>query len=148
MNILHYKKADRMPAVHFGYWIELLQEWAEQGHIPAELLKNYYDGSASDKEIDKIIGWDFNWYNTAGGINSLFPMFEHKVLEKLPDGFLRIQNPHGLIERIREGANSIPAEDDYQLKDRKSYEELYKPKLQFTPGRIPYNYINSAIFQW
>ena len=30
MNILHFKQADRMPAVHFGYWPELLQEWAEQ----------------------------------------------------------------------------------------------------------------------
>lgn len=28
MNILHYKPADRMPAVHFGYWEELLAEWA------------------------------------------------------------------------------------------------------------------------
>ena len=24
MNILHFKDADRMPAVHFGYWGELL----------------------------------------------------------------------------------------------------------------------------
>lgn len=30
MNILHYKPADRMPAVHFGYWEELLAEWADQ----------------------------------------------------------------------------------------------------------------------
>ena len=27
MNILHYKPVDRLPAVHFGYWKELLEEW-------------------------------------------------------------------------------------------------------------------------
>ena len=39
INILHYKNADRMPAVHFGYWRELLDEWAEQGHISQELAQ-------------------------------------------------------------------------------------------------------------
>ena len=37
MNILRFQNADRMPAVHFGYWQELLWEWAEQGHISREL---------------------------------------------------------------------------------------------------------------
>ena len=37
MNILHYKNVDRLPAVHFGYWPELLVEWAEQGHISMDL---------------------------------------------------------------------------------------------------------------
>ena len=37
LNILHFKPVDRMPAVHFGYWPELLTEWAEQGKIPKDL---------------------------------------------------------------------------------------------------------------
>ena len=28
-NLLHYKNVDRLPAVHFGYWGELLNEWAD-----------------------------------------------------------------------------------------------------------------------
>ena len=32
MNILHYKPADRLPAVHFGYWGQLLGEWAEKAN--------------------------------------------------------------------------------------------------------------------
>ena len=106
MNILHYKKTDRMPAVHFGYWTELLSEWAEQGHISAELAEGWHDGGPKDKELDKIIGWDFNWSRTASGSAWLYPAFEHKVLEELPDGFLRVQNYMGLIERIRVGAGS------------------------------------------
>lgn len=142
MNILHYKKIDRMPAVHFGYWNELLDEWAEQGHISRDLAKGWYDGSAADKELDKIIGWDFNWYTTTSGSIRLDPTFEYKVIETLPDGFQRVQNSEGLIERIRPGASSIPAEDDYQLKDRKAFEELYLPKMQYFPGRIDKSILN------
>lgn len=136
-NLLHYKSVDRMPAVHFGYWNELLIEWAEQGHISMDLAKSWYDGSPADHELNRLLGWDFNWYTTVCPNNGLNPPFEYKILETLPDGFKRVQNPEGLIERIREGAGSIPAEDDYQLKDRAAFEELYKPKMQFSEDRIP-----------
>ena len=57
MNILHYKAADRMPAVHFGYWSELLLEWAEQGHISKEMaIAAAADSSQAQQELDKIIG--------------------------------------------------------------------------------------------
>ena len=139
-NILHYRKADRMPAVHFGYWNELLDEWAQQGHIGRDLAQSWADGNEADRELDRLLGWDFNWARTVGPQNKLFPAFERKVLEKLPDGFLRVQNEDGLIERIRAGAGSIPAEDDYLLKDREAYETLYKPKMQFSQARIDYKY--------
>lgn len=140
LHILHYQKADRMPAVHFGYWYELLEEWAQQGHIRKDVPRMWADGNETDRELDKLLGWDFNWFRTVGPQNKLFPAFEYKVLEKLPDGFMRVQNADGLIERIREGAGSIPAEDDYQLKDREAFETLYKPKMQFSKDRIDYKY--------
>lgn len=143
MNILHGREADRMPAVHFGYWPELLYEWAEQGKIPIEIAQNWYDGSPADEELDRRIGWDFNWSRTVGANNGLMPPFEHKVLEVLPDGTQRVQNGDGLIEKIRPGVTSIPSEDDYLLKDRAAFEELYKPKMQFDPSRINYDYFRS-----
>ena len=136
MNLLHYKSVDRMPAVHFGYWPELLVEWAEQGKISMELAKAYRDGNEADNELDRIIGWDFNWNNCFGARNGLLPKFEKKVLEVLPDGTKRIQNPDGLIERIKPGLTSIPAEDDYQLKDRKAFLELYLDRMQYKPERV------------
>ena len=70
MNILHYKNADRLPAVHFGYWKELLDEWAEQGYITSEMANGAaVDGSCTQRELDKIIGWDCNWYNTVRASN-------------------------------------------------------------------------------
>lgn len=136
MNLLHFKPVDRLPAVHFGYWPELLQEWAEQGKISPELAQNNYDGSPAERELDRIIGWDFNWYTTVGAANGLFPPFEPTVLEVLPDGSRRVQNRDGLIERVKPGAGSIPSEDDYQLKNRAAFETLYLPKMQFSPDRI------------
>jgi hypothetical protein len=65
MNILHYRAADRMPAVHFGYWPEVLWEWAEQGHISRELAEGAaWDGSPAQRELDRILGWDCNWFTT------------------------------------------------------------------------------------
>ncbi|MBQ2756057.1 MAG: hypothetical protein IJF27_05245, partial [Oscillospiraceae bacterium] len=107
LNILHYKPADRLPAVHFGYWGELLQEWIEQGHIPEDILDGYGDGNQKDAELDKLIGWDFNWFKTVGYAGGLKPAFETKVLEVLPDGTQRIQNGAGIIERIKPGVTSI-----------------------------------------
>ncbi len=136
MNILHYKSVDRVPAVHFGYWRQLLYEWAEQGKISKELAKAYGDGNAADKGLDKLVGWDFNWNKTVGTANHLIPRFEHKVLQEFPDGTMRVQNGDGIIERIKPGTASIPSEDDYTLKDRKAFEELYLPKMQYSENRV------------
>ncbi|MBR5123680.1 MAG: hypothetical protein IKU90_00990 [Clostridia bacterium] len=136
MNILHYKPVDRLPAVHFSYWPELLTEWADQGKISRELAVGNHDGSEKEKELDKIIGWDFNWNHVVGTNNGLWPHFETKVLEVFPDGTKRVQNHNGIIEKIKPGITSIPAEDDYLLKDREAFETLYRPKMQFTPERV------------
>ena len=140
MNILHYRPADRLPAVHFGYWGELLTEWADQGKIPRELAEGNWDGSEKERELDRLIGWDFNWYHCTGSNNGLSPGFETKVLEVLPDGTRRIQNGAGIIERHKPGVISIPSEDDYLLKDREAFETLYRPKMQFFPERVNVEY--------
>ena len=144
MNILHFKDVDRIPAVHFGYWSELVVEWAEQGKIPMEIALKRGDSNAYDKELDRIIGWDFNWHNVKDFANiNLMPQFEQKVLETLPDGSQRVQSVTGVIERVKPGIISIPSEDDYLLKDRDAFEEFYKPKMQFDKKRIREEVIKS-----
>ncbi len=140
MNILHFKPVDRFPAVHFGYWKELLYEWAEQGKIPKEICDGHRDANEKDEMLDKLIGWDFNWNNKIGTANGLWPNFGYKVLEELPDGTKRVQDPNGLIERIKPGKTSIPSEDDYLLKDREAFETLYRPKMQYFPERVDTEY--------
>ncbi len=140
MNILHFKSVDRFPAVHFGYWRDLLYEWAEQGKISRELADGWRDANEVDKELDKIIGWDFNWSTNRSCNCGLSPVFEHKVIETLPDGTQRIQTGFGVIEKVKPGVISIPSEDDYTLKDRTAFEELYLPKMQFSMDRINVEY--------
>lgn len=137
MNILHYKDTDSIPAVHFGYWGELLVEWAQEGHISMKMAKGAVrDSSPEQRELDAILGWDCNWANTVGTNNRLFPKFKSEILETLPDGSQRVLTQHGVIERIKPGVVSIPSEDDYLLKDREAFETLFKPKMQFTPERV------------
>ncbi|MBE6646519.1 MAG: hypothetical protein E7611_02615 [Ruminococcaceae bacterium] len=144
MNILHYKDVDRMPAVHFGYWNELLLEWAEQGHISKEMaIAAAADSSPAQQELDKILGWDCNWYNTVGWNSGLYPAFERKELEILPDGSHRVMNENGVIERIKPGVVSIPSEDDYLLKDREAFETLYRHRMQFSPDRVASEWLKS-----
>ncbi len=143
MNILHDQPVDRMIAVHFGYWPELLHEWAAQGKIPGHIADAWYDGSPADRELDALIGWDFNWLHTVGSNNGLSPRFESKVLETLPDGTMRVLSGDGIIERVKPGVTSIPAEDDYLLKDREAFETLFLPKMQFTPDRVNIEYFKT-----
>jgi len=128
-NILHFKSVDRMPAVHFGYWPELLQEWVNEGHLKQEEIDGWYDGSPKDDELNKKLGWDFDWQHMVCGYNGLMPTFPVKVVEEFSDGSQAIQNPNGVIEKVHKGAASIPGEYDYQLKNRKAFEELYLPKM-------------------
>jgi len=135
-KILHYESYDRMPLVHFGFWNETLDLWASEKHIPEEIAKNWADGNYADFEISKIIGFDFNWYNVFKPILCLWPAFESKIIEELPDGTKKILNGEGVIILQRPGAGSIPADVDHLLKDRDSWEKLYLPKLQWSKERV------------
>lgn len=140
MAILHYQDADRMPAVHFGYWQELLDEWADQGKIPRELTMDNFDGSENERILDELIGWDFNWRNVVSARNGLSPVFETKELEVLPDGSRRVQSYTGLIERIKPGISSIPSEDDYILKDRNAFWSTTCPRCSFLLNALTWRF--------
>ena len=141
LNILRYRPVDRPPAVHSatGASCSMNGRHKENNRDGRQMS----DSNAYDRELDRIIGWDFNWSHTYGPSRRLLPEFEHKVLEVLPDGTKRVQNGYGVIEKVRPGVVSIPAEDDYQLRDREAFERLYKPKMRFTPERVRYDFFRS-----
>ena len=136
-NILHYKPAERLPAVRFGYWPDLLREWADQGHITHEQAGHRF---VAEAELDRLIGWGFPWYGTTASHMGLYPPFEQKELETLPDGSKRILTAKGVIERVKPGITSIPSEDDYLMKDREAFETLFKPRMQYVPERTNVEY--------
>lgn len=135
-KILHYQPVDRMPVVQFGYWGETLLKWAEEGHISKEMVKTWRDGNEVDEALDAKLGFDLNWYTTFRPGVGLRPGFESKIIEELPDGTQKRLNGDGVVIVLRPGAGSIPAHVDHLLKDRKAWEELYLPKLQWKKERV------------
>ena len=142
--ILHYEDYDRMPVVRFGFWRETLYKWAEEGHIEKEQADGWsFNGNVHDTAIGEKLGFDFNWNSVlypgstlplypAGSWRLLEPLFESEIIKELPNGDRHRLNEEGIIVLERSGAKGIPAEIGYTLKDRKSWEEHYRPRLQFS----------------
>ena len=105
--ILHYQNYEYMPVVSFGYWVETLQKWAQEGHISQEEVEGYTtlgDNSQADRSIMDRLGFDFNWSCCSGGRSGLYPSFERKLLEQQEDGS-EIIRPGDCpdIERVMQG---------------------------------------------
>ena len=146
MAILHYEKYDHFPVVSFGYWNETLEKWAAEGHITQEEADGYAkqgDNSPADNSVMKRLGFDFNWNSCPGTANQLFPAFEKQILEEKPDGSRIVRDEQGLIVLEKPGVVSIPAEIGTSLMDRKSWEELYLPKLQWDEKRVDTDYFKA-----
>ena len=134
--IMHDQPYDRLPVLHFGYWQETLQKWCREGHLTEEELESVSDGSAAETSLSCKLGFDYNYYTCYHTASNLFPGFEHKVLEELPDGSRKVQNSDGAIIIEKDGAGSIPSEVGHLLTDRDSWEAHYKHRLQYSEDRI------------
>lgn len=136
MAVLHYQDYDRLPLVHFGFWQETLEKWAQEGHLTGEEARAWRDGNPADTVISAKLGFDFNWYNCFSPRTQLWPPIESKVLEELPDGSRKILDGNGAVVLQKDDATGIPSEVDHILKDRKAWEEVFLPKLQFSKERV------------
>jgi hypothetical protein len=144
LAVLNYKKYDRIPIVHFGYWPETLLKWANQGHLDISDANSWADGTPVCKKISNKLGFDFAWYNTFMDFVLLSPAFEPEILKENPDGSREFFNPDGVIVLNKDEAGSIPSEISHSFTDRKSWEALYKPKLQFSPEQITKSLVNTG----
>ena len=148
--VLNYRDYDRLPLAHFGFWTETLQKWAEEGHITQEDAKGWGDGNPADVRITRQLGFDLNYYSAFHPGTFLTPAFERKVMKENPDGSKEVLNSCGVIELEKPGAGSIPAEIEHLFKDRASWEELFKPRLQFTEDRVNKGHVlvNEEMVPW
>lgn len=144
--ILHYQNYEYMPVVSFGYWVETLQKWAQEGHISQEEVEGYTtlgDNSQADRSIMDRLGFDFNWSCCSGGRSGLYPSFERKLLEQQEDGSEIIRDEQGLIVKIKPGIVSIPSEIGTSLTGREAWEKEYLPRLQWCEERVNTEYFRS-----
>jgi len=130
-RIMQYQAYDRLPIVSFAYWGEALEKWADEGHFDRSLLE---DGA---RGVDRLLGFEFDWHeNTLKPCTGLRPTFEVRELGTDSDGMTRVLTGEGAVILQKPGAGSIPAAVDHLLKDRKSWEELFLPKLQWCQERV------------
>jgi len=135
LAVLRYQPYDRLPLVHFGFLHETLELWHRQGYITAEET-NAWDETPEEDSVAEKLGFDFGWQTMFQPSSDIFPFFERKVEATLPDGSEHVRNGHGVLHVNRPGAGSIHAEMDHLLKDRRAWEEHFKPRLQWTPDRV------------
>ena len=144
LAVLRYQPYDRLPLVHFGYWGETLHNWVAQGHLKQEDIDGCGDGNAVDDALAAKIGFDFNWNHTIGGNHGIIPGMEGAVVAEFPDGTKHVRDGCGVTHVQRPGAGSIPAEVDHLLKDRASWEEHFKWRLQWSPERVNVEHIKQV----
>jgi len=106
--ILHYKDYDRMPVVHFGYWNETLDKWADEGHISVDQAKSWADGNPTDDVIAKKLGFDFNWSTCFSPDARLRPAFKREIIQTFQDGSRHVMNEEGTVILEKDDAGSIP----------------------------------------
>ncbi len=136
LAILRYQKYDRLPVVHFGFWRETLEKWAEEGHLTSDEAMNWRDGNPADAAISNKLGFDFNWCSAFSPNASVCPAFDHKVLKEFPDGTRHELDHLGVVVVTNPMARSIPAEIAHTLTDRASWEEHYKYRLLWAGKRV------------
>ncbi|MBL8027615.1 MAG: hypothetical protein JNL74_14435, partial [Fibrobacteres bacterium] len=120
MNIMDFKKVDRIIDCEFGYWNETLRRWHKEG-LP-EYVKN-------NDIADIYFGFDV-WRKHVPAQSGIFPMFEHELISD--DGRHQIiyNHEHVKCEIFSDGKDSIPHYIDFPIKDVASYRTLFKERLK------------------
>jgi uroporphyrinogen decarboxylase len=144
LAILRYEQFDSLPLVHFGFWNETLDKWAREGHITTEEARNWFDATPEDRLIGERLGFDFNWSNCFFLHTGLRPPIEARVLEELPDGSLKMLDGNGVTVLLKKGTFGIPPELDHLLQDRRSWEEIFLPRLQFCEERVTRGHVTTG----
>lgn len=136
LGVLRYQSVDRVPIVHFGFWNETLDKWAEQGHLSRKQARAWRDGNPVDAEISAKLGFDFNWSTLFATNFHLDPPFRRRIVRKLADGSRHVVNGDGVIVMEKPGLQSIPAEIQHRLTGRAAWEKDYKKRYQWNEERI------------
>ena len=136
LAVLNYQEYDRLPVISFNFWKETVQAWYAQGRLTAEEGELLHDDCVTaHRLVSRRLGFDFDW-DTHFYAAALDPPFERTVVKTLPGGGRHVINQYGAVELEIDGAYSIPQEVDYTLKDRGSWEEIYRRRLIFSPKRV------------
>jgi hypothetical protein len=119
---MHYQPRDRCPIMDFGFWEGLLENWEAEGYPPGA-------------DPDEFFGMDPQWI-TLPIATGLHPVFEPEVLEDRGETIV-LRDEEGVLQEKTKFLGSIPRFMEHTLKDRASWEEHFKWRLD---GSMPSRY--------
>lgn len=154
LRTMHFLSVDRIPNWEFGYWDETLVRWHDEG-LPKEIDNNWkadvFFGFDPVAHVPTHMGWH--------------PGFEHIVLEDT-ERYTTYRGGDGVTAMVyKDGTSTIPHYIDFPLKDRATWENDIKPKLdindpvrfqgdweavrkQFTNNDVPVAIGIGSLFGW
>jgi uroporphyrinogen decarboxylase len=132
---MHYQSRDRCPIMDFGFWHETLVIWEQYG-LPKGV------------NTDHFFGMDLQWYGCGGNLH-LCPGFPEEILEDKGETEIARTGDGVTVERGK-FLGSIPRHIDHTLKDRHTWDTLFKPRLRpDDPARFPAEKDwNAAVAEW
>lgn len=127
-RVMHWRTADRVPNMEFGYWKKTLEVWRGQG-LPEHLKTN--------ADVEKYLGLEgISLLPEIPVKNGLYPEFEEKTLE-VRDGRRTIRRHDGSICEVAESDSSIPRFIKFAVETRGDWEKFKEERLDVRrPGRI------------
>ncbi len=117
---LKRQPVDRI-SVYEHFWADTRQEWEKQGKIEP------------DADFSDLFDFDFELASAFSMVADLD--FEPVVLEETDETILTLDANGASLRRHKLHA-ATPEHIDFSVKDRKSWDELIKPKLKFDMRRI------------
>ncbi len=143
---LRYQPYDRLPVLHFGFLERTIRRWQAEGHLTADEADGALHGDASPGEdvVGAKLGFDANYHRIFAPNTRIWPHFEAKVLEEMPDGKRKVLNAYGAILLNSDDNQSIPAEVGHTLTDRASWDTEFRWRLDYRPERVTGCHVNCA----
>lgn len=136
LAVLNYGHYDRLPILHFGFLDAALRKWAAEGHLNPADYPDIHDGSPDEDRLSQRLGFDGNYHRIFAPHARIWPMFEPRVIEVMPDGMRKYLNAEGVVVLQGDDVDGIPAEIDHTLKGRREWDEIYRERYRFFPERV------------
>ena len=123
LDVMNYRKVDRMPVMHWGTWKETRVRWEQEG-MPKDAQQNEY--------LDTPI-----IFQTIPVNCGLLPDFKEEILEET-DEYKIFRQYDGVVAQHWKNRGCIPHFIDFTIKgtEGKGWDE-YKKRLQPHPDRFP-----------
>jgi uroporphyrinogen-III decarboxylase len=146
LRTLQFQSVDRVPLMDFGYWVDTVKRWRQEG-LPPQIqreseVERFFNLDRGLDPWHTCFNWkagkddvlyvEVNWFDHWG---DFFPPFDETILAEDEEYVTKI-NSEGVTLREKKGLQGMPQFLSYPVKTMKDFETLL-PRLD---GRHPARY--------